>query len=604
VQVAAPPKPASPVVVPVSAAPAPVTPTATTTPATITSTVSEPAFVAASVPPTVAVNAISPPPLITSCAPPASSASPPAKPKPKRSRFDADDSLFVQVEPTPAANKRARFSEDIPSSSGRATNTAPIPSVVSSGSDLDRRDRAFTNPTVPHPGQQAYNNRAPPLVNQPVAARPSPSRSPPSARGGHREDTPRHAVRETVPQPVANNWPGAPQPPLKKSTARFGSDDSPLIPMGLEPQPIAAPGPWVEPPRLAKTSSRFGVDNFYFNPNESSSESSENWEGPNKRKHGRRKAKLPPREQTAGSTNSTGISNKKPPIYFDTSVKFAKPAPPVSNLPGVNTESSTGIAAVNLATLRGPPARSAATSSASYYGPPPAAAVSGRGETSIDRYSGSDRDRDRARLARDPYLERDRPLSRDRAGEDRGVSRERERGWSPDPRGRGRDRSPERDREREWERNRDRDRDRDRDRYRDTSPRGRGARSPSPSPSPRATPYAGGGRYAPAASPYDTPVDWVVDRRAASVGTLPLTQSSLSRQPSLVSTDVYLTLEQREEMCRTILGQSVDVQLAPEPQDPYATSRAPRHSSRADPPERDVYGPGGGVPRDYYGSRR
>lgn len=89
--------------------------------------------------------------------------------------------------------------------------------------------------------------------------------------------------------------------------------------------------------------SRFGGGeiNFEYNEDDDDETSSDGEPNPTgKRKGGLRKAKLPLAKQRTGSTNVTGISRKRPPIYFDISVRFQQ-APLRSEVP--TGQSATGI---------------------------------------------------------------------------------------------------------------------------------------------------------------------------------------------------------------------------------------------------------------------
>jgi hypothetical protein len=294
--------------------------------------------------------------------------------------------------------------------------------------------------------------------------------------------------------------------------------------------------------------SRFGSAEINFEYNELDDETTSDDGEPNptrKRKGGLRKAKLPLAQQTTGSTNAEGISRKRPPIYFDTSVRFETIPPPAGT--------GDSIAPVDIsALLQG--------GSEDEFGRRRAAGGGNGRRRDSDRGRDRDRDVDRGRERdREKQRDWDRGGGRDRdnrerdrdgnSGRDRDRDREaaREREWDRDSRSNGdsshrdRDRDRDRDRERDTDRGRDNDRGRERSRetsYRDRdrdSDRGRGdssyysgSREParrSPSPPPVRTRHSDN-------EALNTSVPWSMDRTASTVSPQSASASTAAPLPA------------------------------------------------------------------------
>jgi hypothetical protein len=294
--------------------------------------------------------------------------------------------------------------------------------------------------------------------------------------------------------------------------------------------------------------SRFGSAEINFEYNELDDETTSDDGEPNptrKRKGGLRKAKLPLAQQTTGSTNAEGISRKRPPIYFDTSVRFETIPPPAGT--------GDSIAPVDIsALLQG--------GSEDEFGRRRAAGGGNGRRRDSDR--GRDRDRDRGvdrgrERDREKQRDWDRGGGRDRddrerdrdgnSGRDHDREAAREREWDRDSRSNGDSSHRDRDRDRDGGRERDTDRGRDNDRGRERSreancrdrdqepDRGRGdssyysgKREParrSPSPPPARTRRGGD-------EALNTSVPWSMDRAASTVSPQSASASTAAPLPA------------------------------------------------------------------------
>lgn len=325
-----------------------------------------------------------------------------------------------------------------------------------------------------------------------------------------------------------------------------------------------------------KGKSRFGSAEINFEYNELDDETSSDDGEPNptrKRKGGLRKPKLPLAQQTTGSTNAEGISRKRPPIYFDTSVRFAVAATP----------SGDTMAPVDLnALLQG-------NSDEDELGRRRRDAGSDRGKSrgvgdsrrDDDRDRGWDRDRnrdrerfregeragrgdwDRGSRNRDEDRDRGRQREGERNGDDRGGSTGEDR--YGDNRGR---RSSRDSRERGNGGSRRPDRDRDRGEY---SSKERRRRSPSPSPPPSR----------PRQRVDEAPVGWGLDRSAAAVTPATTSPSTFVPTPRLVTR----TRQYKDNWGAIHLIEEVVEEAPPPPQRTIAPATALSH-----------YGPGSTAP--------
>jgi hypothetical protein len=351
----------------------------------------------------------------------------------------------------------------------------------------------------------------------------------------------RSPPRTAVSPPRSKYGPAAAMPPRRPFNPQLealGGVSSPSFGLAA-PQRQPSEHSSSSAPAGGAHNSRFGSAEINFEYNELDDETTSDDGEPNptrKRKGGLRKAKLPLAQQTTGSTNAEGISRKRPPIYFDTSVRFETIPPPAGT--------GDSIAPVDIsALLQG-------GSDDEFSRRRAAGGGNGRHR---DNDRGRDRDRDRDRgvdrgRERDREKERDwdRGKERERDGKS-GRDRDREREWDRDSRSNGdsshRDRDRDRDggRERHMDRGRDgdrgrecsretsyRDRDRDSDRGRGDSSYYSGSREParrSPSPPPVRTRRSDN-------EALNTSVPWSMDRTASTVSPQSASASTAAPLPA------------------------------------------------------------------------
>jgi hypothetical protein len=374
-------------------------------------------------------------------------------------------------------------------------------------------------------------------------------------------------------------------------------------------------------PAAGAHKSRFGSAEINFEYNELDDETSSDDGEPNptrKRKGGLRKAKLPLAQQTTGSTNAEGISRKRPPIYFDTSVRFETIPPPAGT--------GDSIAPVDISTLL-------QGGSDDEFGRRRAAGGGNGRRRDSDR--GLDRDGDRGvdggrESDREKQRDWDRGKERDRdgkSGRDRDRDREaaREREWDRDSRSNGdsshraHDRDRDRGRERDTDRGRDNDRGRERSRetnYRDRDrepDRGRGdsryysgSREParrSPSPPPARTRRSSD-------EALNTSVPWSMDRTASTVSPQSASTSTAAPLPASAAaprlvkrtkqyTDMWGAVHLMEELVEEPPTRRVVTPAAapaPAPSSAVVSVAAP-YTSAAHPPAA-----GGGAPAAAFSS--
>lgn len=378
-------------------------------------------------------------------------AAPPVAAAKRKIRFGEDvlDFADMAAGPDESAKKRARFPYEPPPAPARSPYEPPPPLAA-------RPSRAFVDvPTRDYPlapvGAASYYTAAGRDFERNMGSTgpAGPSRvgggrrgeSPPRSWGGRNAEADAHSAALIAPTSAYE----PPPPPHRTISVLGGTASRPPAPTSLS---SSLPG--------APSKSRFGSAVINFDYDEDTDSDLESFSL--KRKNGRKKAKLPANEQTTGSTNATGMSNKKPPIYFDSNVRFEVAKEPVSEA----TPSSTGMTPVDIDAFQRTVLRGGGQDI-------PFDQRTGRERDPTRKYDRQyhenneriDRIADRNRGGGEDWV-RDRDRDGDRH-DDRATNRGRDSGVREDTYDGARERS--RDRSRDWDgRDRGRDRDRDRDR--------------------------------------------------------------------------------------------------------------------------------------------